>query len=114
MPPMPEISSQGQSTVRISLRVQGPDGPVRQEVFDKSRVKIGKLGSCHLTLDGVEVSRLHAIIEAELGEAITLIDLGSSSGTFVNGQRINKAELQIGDKIKIGDFTIVVTEVAAI
>ncbi|MCG8417550.1 MAG: FHA domain-containing protein [Proteobacteria bacterium] len=113
MPAMLDLPSRGQSAVRIGLRVQGPSEPVRQEVFDKSRIKIGKLGSCHLTLDGVDVSRLHAIVEAEPGEPITLIDVGSSSGTFVNGQRINKAELQIGDKIKIGDFAIVVTEVAA-
>ena len=92
--------------LELRLLIKSPQGAVREVSFTRPLIKIGKLHSCHLKLDGTDVSRLHAIIEAEPSKPITLIDLGSEVGTFVNGQRINKAELQVGDKIQIGGFKI--------
>jgi hypothetical protein len=48
---------------------------------------------------------MHAVIEARSLE-ISLIDLGSTRGTFVNGTKINKARLVSGDVISIGDVRI--------
>jgi S1-C subfamily serine protease len=51
------------------------------------------------------VSRRHAMIRIERGEApaVKLVDLGSSNGTLVNGQRVaGETELQPGDVVELG------------
>ncbi len=48
---------------------------------------------------------MHAIIEV-MGADVSIIDLGSTRGTFVNGTKINKTKLQSGDVILVGDTTI--------
>ena len=47
------------------------------------------------------VSRRHAKI-AFAGDAITIEDLGSTNGTFVNGEKVKKARLKEGDRVLIG------------
>lgn len=76
--------------------------------LDREVVKVGKIASSHLHLDHPSVSRMHAIIETTT-EGSTIIDLGSTGGTRVNGARINKAPLAEGDEIGIGDVIVRVT-----
>src|SRR5439155_17727707 len=66
---------------------------------------IGKVPSAHLRLDDETVSRMHAIIEITGGE-VSLIDLGSMRGTYVNGRKIHKARLQSGDVLLLGDTRV--------
>jgi hypothetical protein len=47
------------------------------------------------------VSRKHAKITLQDG-AITIADLGSTNGTFVNGEKVKKAQLKEGDRVLIG------------
>jgi pSer/pThr/pTyr-binding forkhead associated (FHA) protein len=54
------------------------------------------------------VSRHHCIIRA-LGDEVTVVDLGSRNGTFVNDQRVrSSAVLHSGDELKIGTSCFVV------
>jgi pSer/pThr/pTyr-binding forkhead associated (FHA) protein len=69
-------------------------------------VKIGRTSSAHVRLADPRANRMHAIIDATASNAVWLIDLGSSGGTFVNGTRITKARLDNGDRIVIGGTTI--------
>ena len=71
-------------------------------------LKIGKVPSAHLQLADETVSRMHAIIEV-MGNDVSLIDLGSTRGTFVNGTKINKTKLQSGDVITVGDTQLELT-----
>ena len=48
------------------------------------------------------------MIEVTGPDEIYIIDLGSAAGTFVNGQRSNKARLQNGDEIAVGETRLVV------
>jgi hypothetical protein len=73
---------------------------------DKSVVKIGRVSSAQLHIDDSAVSRMHAVVESSPAGELTIIDLGSSSGTYVNGRRINKATLKVGDRIYIGKVSI--------
>ena len=81
---------------------------LRTEVFSEPIIKIGKVASSHLRLDDEGASRMHAMIEVNSPDEIYIIDLGSASGTYVNGQKSNKARLSSGDEISIGETRIFV------
>jgi len=89
----------------------GPQGDqyVRTETLNQDIIKVGKLSSSHLRIEDEAVSRMHAVIEISSQDEIYIIDLGSTKGTLVNGQRINKVKLQSGDQILIGNTKLVVT-----
>ncbi len=89
----------------LSFRVYKNGQLIRAEKLTQTVIKLGKVASAHLQLDDESVSRMHAIIEV-VGSDVSLIDLGSTRGTFVNGQKINKATLSSGDTITVGDLRI--------
>jgi predicted component of type VI protein secretion system len=71
--------------------------------LDGERVTVGKHETNDIALPGDgTVSRLHAVLECfPAGWCVT--DLGSSNGTFVNGERIWAAQrLRHGDEIRVG------------
>jgi predicted component of type VI protein secretion system len=56
---------------------------------------------------------MHAVIEITGPDEIHIIDLGSTRGTLVNGERISKTRLQSGDEIMFGDSRVQVTFLSA-
>jgi hypothetical protein len=66
---------------------------------------LGRGVDADLRLDDPSVSRRHA--EVVLSDPPQLIDLGSTNGTFVGGERITSAELFDGAKISLGSLTVV-------
>src|SRR3979409_116410 len=102
------------SAARLSLtfKIYRGDQLVREDTLVQGVIKIGKVPSAHLRIDDESVSRMHAIVEVNHRE-VSLIDLGSTRGTFVNGRRINKASLQSGDVILIGDTRVELAIAAA-
>ncbi len=96
-------------TAPIRFEIYKGDSLVREEVLAQDVIKIGKLASSHLRLDDETVSRMHAVIETTGPNEIHLVDLGSTRGTTVNGERITKARLQSGDEVMFGDCRVVVT-----
>jgi hypothetical protein len=75
---------------------------VRRVDLDGGRVTVGKGEGNDIVLEDPRVSRLHASLE-EFAEGWCVNDLGSSNGTFVNGDRIWSARrLRHGDEIRLG------------
>ena len=64
-------------------------------------VSIGRESGNFVKLDDQEVSRRHAEIR-RVGDGFVVGDLKSSNGTFLNEARIDRAELAVGDQIRIG------------
>src|SRR5437764_10783379 len=95
--------------VPLSFQIFKGDTLVRSETLTQDIIKIGKLSSSHLRIDDESVSRMHAVIEIAGPGEIYIIDLGSTKGTLVNGQKVNKCKLQSGDSIVLGSTKIVVT-----
>ncbi|MEO0564900.1 MAG: FHA domain-containing protein, partial [Chloroflexota bacterium] len=53
------------------------------------------------------VSRVHAVIERE-EDTLTIMDMGSSNGTYLNGQRLAQNQPRVirdGDEIRFGKLT---------
>jgi hypothetical protein len=67
---------------------------------------LGRGTDCDLRLVDPGVSRHHAEIRIE-GPEIVLVDLGSTNGTFVNGQPIRRVTLADGARISLGRTTLV-------
>lgn len=99
--------------VPLTLRVFKGDQLVTAKDYDRDIIKIGRLSSAHLCLDDEKVSRIHSVIEVGPDGALSIIDMGSVEGTFVNGKRVNKGTLAFGDEIKVGNTTIKVEKAGA-
>jgi hypothetical protein len=91
----------------ITLKVFRGNELVRTEQFNREIIKIGRLASAHLVLDDEKVSRIHSVIEVAPDGAMSIIDMGSSEGTFVNGKKVSRGALQLGDQITLGGLRIV-------
>jgi hypothetical protein len=92
--------------VPIKFEIYKGDALVREETLAQDVIKVGKLASSHLRIDDETVSRMHAVIEVTGPDEIHIIDLGSTRGTLVNGERISKAKLRSGDEIMFGDSRV--------
>jgi hypothetical protein len=86
------------------------EGSVLQNVpVLKAPITIGRAPDNSIAIGNVSVSTHHARIEMQQGR-LTLADLGSLNGTFVNAQRVKSATLKDGDVISIGKHSIYVDE----
>lgn len=81
----------------ISGKYQGGEFPLKPE----KQIVIGRSGELDMVLAEDMVSRKHAKINTSAGK-ITIEDLGSTNGTFVNGEKIKHTRLKDGDRILIG------------
>jgi putative nucleotidyltransferase with HDIG domain len=80
---------------------------------DGKRATIGRSEACDLQVPDDGVSRTHCLIENK-GDRLILTDLGSSNGTFVNGQPVVSCYLHNADQLRIGLATIEVRTVGRV
>ena len=67
---------------------------------------IGRLSDAAIRVEDDGVSRNHAKLLRQPDGSVRLIDLNSTNGTFVNGEKVDTRILQDGDKVQIGTTTI--------
>jgi FHA domain/Protein of unknown function (DUF3662) len=70
--------------------------------YVEGRALIGRSEDSDIFLVDPSVSRTHAVVEVD-GAEPTVRDLGSTNGTFVNGERIDARPLRPGDELKFGN-----------
>ena len=73
--------------------------------IDGSELVLGRSPDAHVRLVDDGISREHCRILLEGGE-IWVEDLGSSNGTFHNGRRLTRERLRDGDKLRLGQTTV--------
>jgi hypothetical protein len=81
----------------ISGKYQGGEFPLLAD----REIVVGRSSDLDMVLVEDMVSRKHAKIST-VGGQIVIMDLGSTNGTFVNGEKIKKTRLKEGDRILIG------------
>jgi len=88
-------------TVKLAVVTGIQKGTVHQLQID-DRAVLGRADTCELSLDDVEISAQHAMIQ-RVGSALTLRDLNSTNGTLVNGVPVhNEYPLRDGDLLLLG------------
>lgn len=95
----------------------GPPAEVAREVVslvigdrvvpvETSRVVIGRSRECDVQLDDVNASRRHCEVVQDGAASWSVVDLGSTNGTELNGARVDRAPLADGDRITVGGTVI--------
>lgn len=71
------------------------------QLKESARTTLGRGLQTDVRINDEGISRTHAAVEGEGGEYY-LLDAGSTNGTYANGKKVDRYELQEGDKIQIG------------
>jgi hypothetical protein len=77
----------------------------RTRVVDHPGFVIGRGKAAGLTIKDPNISRQHAIVE-QVGSVYYLVDMGSTNGTFVNGERITRRAIADGDVARICEHEV--------
>lgn len=82
------------------------DGERRSFSLARDITVIGRREDCDLRIPLGEISRKHCRLVRD-GDSLRLEDLGSSNGTYHNGQRVQEATLGPGDSVQVGPVIFV-------
>lgn len=82
------------------------DGERRSFSVARDITVIGRREDCDLRIPLGDISRKHCRLVRD-GDTIRVEDLGSSNGTFHNGQRVQEATLTAGDSVQVGPVVFV-------
>jgi pSer/pThr/pTyr-binding forkhead associated (FHA) protein len=89
--------------VQVALSLNGR--PLRHYAFSQSSILIGREPSADVFLDNPGVSRNHARLQIT-EEGWQLLDLGSANGTYLEGERVDRAILKEESQVQVGKFTL--------
>ena len=81
--------------IRLVALDEGPDIPI-----DREMLIVGRHPQCDARLDSIRVSRRHCCMSQDSGDVVVR-DLGSTNGIRINGQRVEKGRVRIGDELSI-------------
>lgn len=83
------------------------DGTQKEFPLASGKTLVGRSEECDLRIPLPEISRKHSMLIVS-NSAVTVRDLGSANGTYVNNKRINEQELEAGDHLVIGPVVFTV------
>ena len=85
----------------VTLTVAG-----QEHEITKASVVLGRSREADVRVSDVNVSRRHAELRQE-GAGYWIVDLGSTNGLEVNGERVDRARVRDGDRITLGSTEVV-------
>lgn len=107
-----EVSQSGGQTKMVCMWVlQSPAGETTPFTFRMSAGTIktvGRATGADFIVDAPLVSRLHCQLEAA-ADVVNVVDLKSTNGTYVNGERVERATLKSGDRLRVGRVELTAT-----
>jgi len=78
---------------------------IKEVQLTKDKTTLGRRPYNDIVIDNLAVSGEHAVLQMSGGE-VTLEDLNSTNGTYLNGKAVKKQQLHNGDSIEIGKYKI--------
>ena len=103
LPEAAGASETHQEAGRLIVRMN--EEVVSELPLDQGHILIGRDKLCDVRISNPAVSRHHFLV-VNSSEGVTIIDLSSTNGTFVDGRRIKQHSLRDSGVIKIGDCSI--------
>ncbi len=101
---------------RVLVKLHGQNLAFTDQVYrlEKATTLVGRGKDCGLTLIDPSISRIHAKLTFERGGRLTIEDLKSSNGSFINGERITTGTAGHRDTVRFGnaDFIVEIPEAA--
>ena len=85
--------------------IGGPDRGRSFQIKEGQTLVIGRSQTSDTQINDPRVSRVHCRVVAD-GGTITLLDNDSAGGTFMNGNKVSRQELDTGDTFSVGDTTM--------
>lgn len=86
----------------VALVTQDEAGKGRSILITRLPFLVGRSQSATMAIAHETISRRHAQIRLCATGQLELVDVGSSNGSFVNGERVSSALLEDGDQIRFG------------
>jgi pSer/pThr/pTyr-binding forkhead associated (FHA) protein len=86
---------------------EGADPAFTFRILPGSEKTIGRATRVDFIVDADLVSRVHCRVAAG-ASGLEVIDLDSTNGTYVNGQRVDRAPLRDGDRLGVGRVELIV------
>lgn len=93
--------------MKVNLVLFKKNGTTKSFPLPSAVTVIGRRQDCDLCIPLMIISRKHCELNQDQGQ-LTIRDLGSRNGTFVNGLQIENSQLDAGDRINIGPLTFAV------
>ncbi|MCC6659966.1 MAG: FHA domain-containing protein [Phycisphaerales bacterium] len=93
--------------MKVTLVLVKEDGSTQELPLKKARLVIGRQKGVDLRIPVPEVSREHCEVRLDNG-SVSVRDLGSSNGTYVNRARVQDGKLNAGDLLAVGPAVFVV------
>lgn len=94
----------GRTKIRMALPrfvLRGVSGSTFGKTYPLfGTMTIGRAAECDISIPGEEISRKHAKLQVQI-DGISIEDLGSSNGTFINGKRVQSGLAKGGDEIRL-------------
>ncbi len=103
----PAIPPEGGEQKRTLAYLVALAGVSAGEMFklEEARTVVGRGTKVNVRLNDEGVSREHCAFVRE-GDKVTLVDLGSTNGTYCNGIKVDRKQLTDGDKVMVGSTSI--------
>jgi len=83
------------------------DPPFRFRILPGSIKTIGRSTGADFIVEAPLVSRVHCRLTAGANE-LEVLDLDSTNGTFVNGERVDRRTLKTGDRLGVGRVELLI------
>jgi pSer/pThr/pTyr-binding forkhead associated (FHA) protein len=93
--------------MQVTLFLLKKDGSTAAFSLPSSVTLVGRRKDCDLSIPLSVISRKHCEINIDQNK-LTVRDLHSKNGTFVNGQRVEEFRLSPGNQLRLGSVTFVV------
>lgn len=95
--------------MKVTLKIKSKQNEREQVLNLGEMVAVGRSSSCDLQVEDEKISGRHCRLYLKI-DRLELYDLDSKNGTYLNGIRVDRSEVFLGDEVQLGDTVISLEE----